>query len=178
MNDARFISVSKLDAAKRQLEHAIKLFFHYGDPIVIHTLNAAAYQILRDLGKKQGITSMMYKEMMNAIKPEKRAEMKKLLTKAENFFKHADRDSDKILKFYYLTTEYTIWDACLIYTRLTKENVPIFLLFHGWFVLKHNNIISDEKMKEEIKEYSSIINHEDRNEFLKLLPELENKLLK
>jgi len=38
------IKVSKLDAARRQLETAIRLYFSEADPISIHALMSAAYQ--------------------------------------------------------------------------------------------------------------------------------------
>jgi hypothetical protein len=43
----REFKVSKLDAAKRQLETVIRLYFSNGDPVSIHTLTAAAYNVLR-----------------------------------------------------------------------------------------------------------------------------------
>jgi hypothetical protein len=53
--------VSKLDAAKRQLETAIRLYFSDGDPVSIHTLTAAAYNILRDVTKQKGVELMLVK---------------------------------------------------------------------------------------------------------------------
>ena len=41
--------ISKLDAAKRQLEMAIKLYFNDDDPISIHTLASASEEILMKL---------------------------------------------------------------------------------------------------------------------------------
>jgi hypothetical protein len=48
------IKISKLDAARRQLDTAIELWFHDGDPISIHTLTSAAFEIIQDLNKKHG----------------------------------------------------------------------------------------------------------------------------
>jgi hypothetical protein len=31
-----FVGISKIDAAKRELEHSIRLFFSQGDIVVIH----------------------------------------------------------------------------------------------------------------------------------------------
>lgn len=53
--------VAKLDAAKRQLETAIRLYFASADPVSIHTLTAAAYQLLLDLNKKAGGEPMFMK---------------------------------------------------------------------------------------------------------------------
>lgn len=46
------LKISKLDAAKRQLETAIRLYFNSADPVSIHTLACAAHSIISDLNKK------------------------------------------------------------------------------------------------------------------------------
>jgi hypothetical protein len=43
------LHLSKLDAALRQLETAVTLYFHSSDPISIHTLTAAAYNVLQGI---------------------------------------------------------------------------------------------------------------------------------
>ena len=48
------LRLTKLDAARRQLETAVRLYFHEGDPVSTHTLAAAAYNVLRALNKRQG----------------------------------------------------------------------------------------------------------------------------
>jgi hypothetical protein len=47
--------VTKIDAAGRQLQTAIRMFLAGGDSISIHTLTAASLQIVMDLGFKVGI---------------------------------------------------------------------------------------------------------------------------
>ena len=46
------IRVSKIEAAERQIELSMRLLFQNEDPIGIHTLAAAGFRILRDLGGK------------------------------------------------------------------------------------------------------------------------------
>src|SRR4051812_2812006 len=53
------IPVSKLDAARRQLQTAVKLWFHDDDPVSIHTLLMAAHEIFRVLNRAQGGPPMM-----------------------------------------------------------------------------------------------------------------------
>lgn len=43
--------LEKLEAARRQLETAIKLYFADGDEVSIHTLGAAAYALIQDINK-------------------------------------------------------------------------------------------------------------------------------
>ena len=51
--------VTKLDVVRRQLAAAIGLFFAESDAIAVHTLVAAAHQILVDLGQRKGIQSVV-----------------------------------------------------------------------------------------------------------------------
>lgn len=48
------IQISKLAAAQRQLDAAIRMFFKREDELAIHTVAAAAFQILRDVTKQRG----------------------------------------------------------------------------------------------------------------------------
>jgi hypothetical protein len=47
------LRIGKLDAARRQLETAIILWFTDGDPVAIHTLAFAAYEIIHVVSKKR-----------------------------------------------------------------------------------------------------------------------------
>jgi hypothetical protein len=53
MDDTKIV-VTKLDAARRQLKTAIKLWFEDGDPVAIHTLIVAAYEIIDILAGAKG----------------------------------------------------------------------------------------------------------------------------
>lgn len=70
------IKVSKLDVARKQLEQAILLFFNDGDPIAIHTLVAAAYNIVHALTKKSKTDSMIIK--MKLVNEVQQSELKQI----------------------------------------------------------------------------------------------------
>jgi hypothetical protein len=53
MTDNTKITVKKLDAAKRQLQIAIRPWFEDADPVSIHTLAFAAYEIAHVVSKKR-----------------------------------------------------------------------------------------------------------------------------
>jgi hypothetical protein len=90
------IRVNKLGVARRQINTAIDLWFSGGDAISIHTLVAAAYQILCDLLNNKNLPDFLYNNPN--IRPERRADYAKLVRKPANFFKHADRDPDEVLE--------------------------------------------------------------------------------
>lgn len=84
------LKLTKMHAAWRQLRQAIVLFLEDGDTISVHTLAAAAQQVLIDLGAKKGLVSMVKNQ--DSIRPEHRKFVAGLMNSAQNFFKHADKD--------------------------------------------------------------------------------------
>jgi hypothetical protein len=49
--DPGSVKVTKREAASRQLNQGIRLFFDRGDMLAVHTLTAAAFQLFADLGQ-------------------------------------------------------------------------------------------------------------------------------
>src|SRR6266540_690470 len=98
MADDRKITIAKLDAARRQLETAITLWFNDGDPVSIHTLACAAYEIIHVVSKtKNRWQDLLFDSLV--IKDEYRNEWTKRLKEPANFFKHARNDPDGSLDF-------------------------------------------------------------------------------
>jgi hypothetical protein len=97
-NPPEIISVTKLDAARRHLSTAIRLWFHDGDPVSIHTLGYAAYEVIYVLSRKANRTDTLIFDS-DVIKDEFRSDFNKLVKKAPNFFKHADKDTNNTLEF-------------------------------------------------------------------------------
>ena len=100
MSMVRSITVTKIEAAQKQLCSAIELWFADADPISIHTLAAASHQIIHDLNRKNKGPELLLDTMF--IKDEFRQEYKNFMKDASNFFKHADRGkmgSAKEIKF-------------------------------------------------------------------------------
>ena len=139
--ESKYLQVSKLDAAKRQLEVAIRLYFYNGDPVAIHTLVGAAYNVIRDLNRRLGGKPMVVKEeMVERIKPEWRKEFRRQLNEAENFFKHADNDHDGFIEFDPHFTEVLLFDAINSYFRITGEDPPLIKVFRTWFVFHNRHL--------------------------------------
>ena len=129
------LSVTKIDAAKRQLNTAIVLFFDEGDAVSIHALSAAAYQILQDIGKaKIDFDTLAGAE---CVKEEKKKEFRDLLFKARNFFKHADRDPDAILDFDPWQSELFLYDSMRIYYHLTGKQTVEMRFYNLWFMMRY-----------------------------------------
>jgi len=140
--DLKKITITKLDAARRQLETAVILWFHEGDPVSIHTLAAAAYQVLYDLNKKRGGAPMM--KDAKIIRPECVKEVHRILAKEENFFKHADQDPLKTLLFSPQGTRCIMVDAIGKYDEMSHEQRPLFRLFNFYMVFTEPRFFRDD----------------------------------
>jgi hypothetical protein len=129
------ITVSKLAAARRQLETAVRLYFSEADPVSIHTLTSAAYQVLMDLNRARGGAPMLKEQIPTWVRPDATDGVKQKLSEAANFFKHADRDHGDVLEFSQQQTELLLYDAGRKYRELTGETVPVLAVYDVWFWL-------------------------------------------
>ena len=135
------IPISKLDAAKRQLETALKLFFENGDPVSIHTLVSASHELLAVLCRKRGVTpSMLKDQVLKDIRPGKEKYWIKLNNKYANHFKHATKDADATIDFNPEINEILILDACQMYMRIVGSNTFLQRTFCVWVHAKDPNM--------------------------------------
>lgn len=121
------IRLTKIEAAERQLNAAIDIFFSDGDLVPAWTLAAAAYNVIKNLKEHQGSRDMMLKHQMAAA-------LDANLNRYENFLKHADRDPNEVLEFNPRgQIELLLLDASLGFHSLTERMSPQMLLAQMWF---------------------------------------------
>lgn len=132
-------TISKLDAADRQVAEAIRLFYEERDPVAIHTLASAAAQIATDLGEKKGIHAPL--RGLKFLSVEKQKVWRPVIKSVENFFKHADRDPDSVLKFPPEITVIYIAEAVSLLGELESEGTVESQVFQAWFVVKYGRMV-------------------------------------
>ncbi len=93
------IMISKLDAARRQLATAITLWFEDRDPVSIHTLVFAAYEIIHAVSKQRNPARRDLLFNSQLIEDEHRVEYVKFVKEHGNFFKHALNDGNAVIEF-------------------------------------------------------------------------------
>jgi hypothetical protein len=145
------IIISKLDAAKRQLETTISLFFQEADPVSVHSLARASHEILEAVCKKQGHNSILEEGFEKWIKKDKVKEVKDKLNETKNFFKHGASDGDKSIEFNPDLSGYYIWDACRLYRLLTSEFTKGMYIFNTWFTMIHPDTLLSPEQQQSIK---------------------------
>lgn len=80
-------TITKLDAARRQLDSAITLYFRESDPVAVHTLACAAHQVIHDMNKSKN-PELLYEKFKIKGFPVYE------INKHYIFFKHAKDDPD------------------------------------------------------------------------------------
>ena len=150
-------TITKLAAAERQLNEAIRLFFERRDIVAVHTLAAASDQVLSDICVSRGIESQ-FRHLADFIRDEFRGEWFRLLKQAENFFKHADRDPGGTLEFNTEKTMGILFDATVLHWRLTKAPTHEVRVFLVWFFLKKPNYLRDGPLKQSLVSLSDSTN--------------------
>lgn len=136
-----FINVTKLDAARRQIETAILLYFNSREALSVHTLAAAAQGILHVLSERAGKKSPL-QESLAALPVDLKKKIEVALRGPQNFLKHADRDPDGELQFSPELTEAILYDSVAAYVRLTGEMSPIFQAFVLSFAADHRDLFA------------------------------------
>lgn len=147
--------IPKLEGAERQLSEAITLYFERRDPVAIHTLSAAAHQVIYDLALKKGIKASLLKDGLY-IRPEKKKEVSRKVAAAENFLKHADKDPDAVLEFNPGTTVYFIVDAIQLHNQVAGKYLPSGQIFLIHFLQKNPDVFEPEVAAAIIKPLAAI----------------------
>ncbi|MFH0749802.1 MAG: hypothetical protein V1917_02700 [Candidatus Gottesmanbacteria bacterium] len=166
------VSLSKIDVAKRELDHAIRLFFNYGDIVVIHLVISACQDILEGLN---GDYQSIRRELMKRVKKEKRSYVMSKLKHAYNFLKHADKDKKELLDFNPESSEYSIIDAIGLYQAITGEITGLMITFRAWFYLKNPNFLLDSEQKKVLLDTAINVSIDDRAFFLEAAENYEKK---
>ena len=169
------IKISKLDAARRQLLTAIRLYFNHGDIVSTHTLAAAAFKITCNICDKDPSLSDSLTDWVEAlVKPENKKEFWKKYHETSNFFKHADHDPDSAHEFYPEQTENILFHAVYQYRNLTGEWSPEIRLFSTWYMIRHPDAFNTPP--ETINIGKDLFGY-DRNKFWReLLPLLQETI--
>ena len=102
--------IAKLEAAGRQLDSAIRMFFANEDILAVHTVARAAFRILYDI-TKEGEAKVALDAHIKKVGVDR-------FNEETNFLKHADRDPDgEIDDNFYLFTEAGIGMAIGLYVH-------------------------------------------------------------
>jgi hypothetical protein len=158
----QIISITKLDAARRHLTTAIKLWFADGDPVSMHSLGYAAYEVIHVLSKNANRKETLIYDT-EFIREEFRSDFYKLVRKAPNFFKHADRDPDGTVEF---TPQFT--EMFFLFSILGLETMGLKLggeekAFLLWLSIHNPGTMADGAMQKFLQGFPVEVMEETRS---------------
>jgi hypothetical protein len=153
------IMITKTDAAERQLNTAIRLFFENRDHLSSYALAVASREITDGVIKSRRSEIyqresarvadplnllLSYQEHIEAlIKPEFYKNFVKLNNKWQNFFKHAKTDPDaEIEPFETILLVVVIIFAIRNYVLLTQHWTTEMITFFAWFAVAEPQLVN------------------------------------
>jgi hypothetical protein len=119
--------ISKIEAAKRQLDCAIRLYLAEDEELSVHTLSRAAFRLLYDIYpalRDDGFSGDLEKLIQQFGW--------KNFNEAANFLKHADSDRNETYDLKESDTQMGIGFAIVLYRRLTGGYTPEMRAFDEW----------------------------------------------
>ena len=110
----RLIRLDKVEAARRQIESAIWLWFVDADMVSVHTLTAAAHRLLLEMAKAWNVTAFPFTAAYVPGRAGKDA--RRAAPDPATFFKRAKKDETYVLSEAW--TELYLFDAVMAYNNL------------------------------------------------------------
>lgn len=139
------IRINKIDAARRQLDAAIRMTFDDEDPIAIHTVTAAAHRIIRDLCERRGDIEE-YLRFRDWINPDHEREFWSYWNAAASFMKHADKDPEAIHELEEEHSDFLVLISAKWYRELGYAPTPEMIVFGSWFAYGHPEILKADPL--------------------------------
>jgi hypothetical protein len=140
------ITISKIEAAQRQLRAAIKLWFCEGDIIAVLSLVCSAHQIIHDINKKKGSShNLIYDSPI--VKDNYRKDWINKIKSPYNFLKHADKDPTPDCT---LELDTKVIECYIVYTIMGLEflnykSSEIERIFTMYFMLTNPSLVVEEE---------------------------------
>jgi hypothetical protein len=124
------MAISKLEAAERQLNCAIRLYFSDEDLLAVHTLSRAAFRVLLDLYPMR---------VGDSFGKDLEAEITRMgwprFNRVTNFLKHADEDHLDTVHHVEGDTEMGLGFALILHSRIARHYTPETAAFDRWMKL-------------------------------------------
>ncbi|MHB1076356.1 hypothetical protein [Thiobacillus sp.] len=140
-------SLTKIEAAKRQLVTALRLFFDDCDPVSVFTLASNAWEIIDALCENGGILSLSG-QTRGHLPPDKDLRQHYVNSPYRNYFKHADRDPYiELSGFDDLKNDGMLFLAVEDYIRLNHQSPLEFQVYQLWYLAIYTEKIADDALE-------------------------------
>lgn len=154
------MTISKLEAAERQLNCAIRMYFNEEDHLAVHTISRAAFRILYDVYptmKDDGYSCNIEAIILQMGW--------KKFNRGANFLKHAVDDADELLDLPEIDTQLGLGISGMLFFKLTGKISPEMRAFDAWMKVthpEHFQLPPDPDIDEEYREATDFLRSQPR----------------
>lgn len=143
--------ISKLEAAQRQIDAAIRMLLNEDDILAVHTLAWAAYCIVTDVAKATnsgpGSAGVVFRQLLGGYHRE-----------IANFLKHADRDpNDALFEFPEDTPEFLLEIAFIVYESIGGKRTREMDALRQVLDVKRYRYRGDDERRESAREEECLL---------------------
>lgn len=141
--DSKYL-MTKLQAARRLIHSATRLFWANEDPLASNLLAQSADQLTANLYEKKFGSDLIWDSPL--INSDRKSELLNIVRKSSNFVKHADRDSDGILPVFELQgqAEIMTFYSILRFRSLSNSLTCHMKLYLGYHYMMYPDHMSLE----------------------------------
>jgi hypothetical protein len=137
------VRIDKLEAARRQIDAAIRMTFNDEDAIAIHSVAAAAHRIIKDLCEQRGDVES-YLMFTDWIRPGYEKQFWRQMNSSANFFKHADEDAEQVHELETEASDYMLLFSVKWYADLGNVLSPEMRIFALWLQLRRPELLKPD----------------------------------
>lgn len=135
------LTISKQDAAKAEIETAIRIFFGEHTLVPAFVLACAGAEIAEAVAKHRGRATLA-QGLADYIKSEQIGTVQRLVRDPYNFLKHADRDPEGEMRdFDPRSVEFKLFFAVEDYAIAFGERTPLMLALRVWFDCRYPQLL-------------------------------------
>ncbi len=134
--------ISKIDAACRELDAAILLWFQEEDSVPIHSLACTAFQMIHDINRHRGGPGLLFDGL--AVKDEFSDFAKKYLHRQSHTLEPVDSNPEGDLEFNSSATEYLMVFSVLGLNALGIKDSILRSAFIAFFSLHNPDLITEK----------------------------------
>lgn len=165
-------TITKLEAAQRQLIAAVRLFFDDGDPVCVHTLASAARGIVHGECERIGVRDL-FEDAKPSLPDRTRKDWYTEANRFANAFKHSKEDQGRDIEgFDDTANDSVLFVAIHDFGRILahgNSGPPVWMpapleAFEHWFLACHANKLGAPEADAALSELSDVLNRSPRSE--------------
>jgi hypothetical protein len=144
------VKITKLEAARRQLQTAIELWRDDGDAVAIHTLAHASHELIHDLSRTgRGKKPLLFDAYPERTDKEFRRQWAAMLKRAAGFFKHTANEKGANTE---VDFEPEINEIFMHFSIIGLEAMGVQLneaesIFSFWMKTHHPEVLSQDSQR-------------------------------